>query len=215
LLHSTVRGPVGGSVPAGPYHLSHPASDAVVVPALPIGVETGVDRAAGAAFEELYRAAFPKVYAFIRSQVSTIEIAQELVGRIFLKAYAHRFKTPTPGAGAMQWTFRIAHTTLIDYWRVEKKRESASLPLDEIAELPTRSDNPEAAYERKQRSAHIVRVMSHLSDDDRTMLALKFVAQRTNREIAAILSLSEGAVSMRLLRALRRLREQLHEMGWP
>jgi RNA polymerase sigma factor (sigma-70 family) len=56
-------------------------------------------------------------------------------------------------------------------------------------------------------------VLSQLDKDDRTILGLKFTAQQTNREIAAILELSEGAVSMRLLRALRRLRERLSERG--
>jgi RNA polymerase sigma factor (sigma-70 family) len=56
-------------------------------------------------------------------------------------------------------------------------------------------------------------VLSQLDKDDRTILGLKFTAQQTNREIAAVLELSEGAVSMRLLRALRRLRERLLERG--
>jgi len=175
---------------------------------------TSAAAAADRAFEELYNAAFPKVYAFIRSQVSNAETAQELVGRIFLKGYQHRLKIP-PGSASVQWIFRIAHTTLIDYWRVEKRRESVNLPLEEIAELPTADDDPETAYARKQRTVQLVKSMSCLPQDDRTVLALKFSAQRTNREIAEILALSEGAVSMRLLRALRRLRQQLRELGWP
>jgi RNA polymerase sigma factor (sigma-70 family) len=54
--------------------------------------------------------------------------------------------------------------------------------------------------------------MNGLPERDRTLLALKFSARRTNREIAGILSVSEGAVSMRLLRALRRLRDHLQEL---
>ncbi len=169
--------------------------------------------AADLAFEQLYTAAFPKVYAFIRCQVSNAETAQELVGRVFLKGYQHRFKIPT-GPGSVQWIFRIAHTTLIDYWRVEKRRESANVPLEEVADLQAGDDDPEVAYARKQRTVQLVRSMSGLPQDDRTVLALKFSAQRTNREIAEILALSEGAVSMRLLRALRRLRQQLRALGW-
>jgi RNA polymerase sigma-70 factor (ECF subfamily) len=200
-----------------PYRIVQRASDGVALQTLPVCREiAGVtDRARqDTVFEELYGAAFPKIYAFIRCQVSTVETAEDLVSRVFLKAYKHRQKVPTSGTGMMRWIFRIAHTTLIDYWRVDKRREAASLPLDEIAELTAESENPEAAYERKRRSAHILKVMNGLSDDDRMLLVLKFVAQRTNREIAGILSLSEGAVSMRLLRALRRLREQLRGMGW-
>lgn len=164
-------------------------------------------------FQRLYDAAFPRVYAFIRCQVSSVETAQDLVSRVFVKAFSHRKNLPASDA-AMQWVFRIARTTLIDYWRVDKRRESASLPLEEIAELPSESDNPEAAYERKQRAAEVIRVLGGLNDEDRIILALKFAAQRTNREIAAIMSLSDGAVSMRLLRSLRKLRDQLRGTGW-
>jgi RNA polymerase sigma-70 factor (ECF subfamily) len=198
------------------YRYIQPAGGGATAPPLVVPLDSLIlSEDADVAFEQLYRASFPKVYAFIRCQVSTVETAQELVGRVFLKAYRHRIKIPHAGPAHMQWIFRIAHTTLIDYWRVEKRRESFSLPLEEIAELPTGSENPEAAYERKQRGVHIIRLMSGLSQDDRTMLALKFCGERTNREIAGILSLSEGAVSMRLLRALRRLRDQLKDLGWP
>lgn len=200
---------------SAPYRLSHAVSTRVGLPVLPFGLNDATERARAAAFEELYKTTFPRIYAFLRCQVSTVETAQELVGRVFLKAYNHRLKAPASDIGRMQWIFRIAHTTLIDYWRVEKRREAVSVPLDELAELPTESENPEAAYARKERSAQVIRGMSTLSDHDRMMLALKFSAQRTNREISGILGLSEGAVCMRLLRALRRLREQLQVMGWP
>jgi RNA polymerase sigma-70 factor, ECF subfamily len=194
------------------FRLTRTAPSDASTSALPVGLDVAAAET-DAAFQQLYDAAFPKIYAFIRCQVSSVETAQDLVSRVFVKAYRHRRNQPPPDA-AMQWVFRIARTTLIDYWRVDKRRESASLPLDEIAELPSETENPEAAYERKQRSAEIVRELGNLGDDDRMMLALKFAGQRTNREIAAIMSISDGAVSMRLLRSLRRLRERLRGTGW-
>ena len=195
-----------------PFRYSSRAAAAGSASALPMAVDvatTDTDES----FQRLYDAAFPRVYAFIRCQVSSVETAQDLVSRVFVKAFSHRKNLPASDA-AMQWVFRIARTTLIDYWRVDKRRESASLPLEEIAELPSESDNPEAAYERKQRAAEVIRVLGGLNDEDRIILALKFAAQRTNREIAAIMSLSDGAVSMRLLRSLRKLRDQLRGTGW-
>ena len=166
-----------------------------------------------ATFEDLYVAAFPKVYAFIRCRVASTETAQELVSRVFLKAYSHREKAPQ-GEAAMQWVSRIAHTTLIDYWRVDKRHERASLPIQEIAELPAASTSPDTAYERKRQIVDLLQIVSGLGEEDRAMLSLKFAASRTNRDIAGILHVSEAAVSMRLLRSLRRLRERLERMGW-
>jgi len=166
-----------------------------------------------AVFETLYAAAFPRVYAFVRYQVSTTETAQEIVSRVFLKAYRHRHKIPAGDSGT-HWVFRIAHTTLIDYWRVEGRRERANVPVQELSELPSTSTTPEADYQRRQEVSALLQVMSDLPDDDRAMLALKFAADRTNRDIASILDLTEAAVSMRLLRALRRLRQRLQSIGW-
>ena len=182
------------------------------VATLPDPLAQPVDRAPAVSFEDFYAAAFPKVYAFIRCHVRTADIAQELVSRVFAKAYRHRHNLSTHAATL--WVFRIAHTTVIDYWRVEHRRESVSVPIDEIVLRPADGLDPEAAYERKQRAAHLFRLMGELSDDDRILLALKFSAQQTNREIARILTISEGAVSMRLLRALRRLRDRLQAIGW-
>jgi len=160
------------------------------------------------AFERLYHAAFPKVYAFVRCQVSSVETAQDVVSRIFVKAYRNRLHQPNAEA-TMAWIFRIARTTLIDYWRVEKRRDAVTQPLDAMAELTSQAEDPEAAYERKERGARVVRAVNGLKDDDRILLAMKFAGQRTNREIAAILRISDAAVSMRLLRALRLLRATL------
>jgi len=171
-------------------------------------------RAADAAFEQLYAVTFPKIYAFLRCQVTTTETAQDLVSRAFLKAYRHRLKAPSIDDGGVHWIFRIAHTTLIDYWRVEKKREAVSLGFDEIAVPPAPGDDPEHEYRRKQQTTHLVQSISELSDDERVVLGLKFAAHRTNREIAVILGISEAAVSMRLLRALRKLRQRLNGLGW-
>jgi RNA polymerase sigma-70 factor (ECF subfamily) len=194
------------------FRLTRSASGAAAAQPLQ-SVSPRDEAAARAAFEDLYEAAFPQIYAFIRSQVASADTAQELVSCIFLKAYRHRAKVPADSA-AMQWLFRIARTALIDYWRVERKRELASVSIDELANRVSARGDAEAAYVHKERSTKLLRLMGELAEDDRTVLALKFTGQQTNREIAMILGVSEAAVSMRLLRALRRLRERLQVSGW-
>lgn len=175
-------------------------------PALPL-VQTGDD-----SFEHWCRAALPKIYAFFRSQVRDAHTAQDLVSHTFLKACHHRASVPD-GPNAMLWLFRVAHNALIDHWRVEGRRAGSTLSLAELAEPRADVHDPEFAYELKERQAALLRTMAGLGEADRALLALKFAGQRTNREIAAILHLSEGAVSMRLLRALQRLRTRLEETG--
>lgn len=165
----------------------------------------------GDAFELWYRAVLPKVYAFVRSQVHDPHTAQDLVSHIFLKAYNHRHALPDDH-GAVLWIFRVAQNALIDHWRVEGRRAAATLSIDELADIPEDAVSPEASYARRQRQRVVIKAIGGLNETDRLVLSMKFAGQRTNREIAQILQLSEGAVSMRLMRALQKLRTRLQEV---
>ena len=177
---------------------------------LAAGLSSGVEH--DAAFTALYESHLGRVYSFVRSHVRSAGEAHELVGRIFVKVYAHWPQAPR-GDAAVLWLFRVARNTVIDYWRREGRKELVSVALDELEELPDQSRDPEGQYASKQRKALLLEAVSELDPNSRMLLALKFTAQRTNREIAAILQVSEAAVSMRLLRALRRLRERLAGRG--
>jgi RNA polymerase sigma-70 factor (ECF subfamily) len=165
-----------------------------------------------AEFAQMYAATFPRIYSFVRSQVESVPVAQELVGQVFLKAYRHWPRAPR-GDAAVFWLFRIARTTVIDYWRTEGRRDAVNVSFEELDLVSDAGASPETIYSMKERWAVLLRVISLMDDDDRILLGLRFAAERTNREIAAVLSLSEAAVSMRLLRTLRRLRELLMELG--
>ena len=164
-------------------------------------------------FEEFYVAVLPKIYAFIGCQVRNHEIAQDIVSRTFVKVYEHWNHAPA-GEAVIAWTFRIARNTLIDHWRVETRRASRSVSVEELAEVPSAASTPEVACARRERSELLLRAVRKLNDRDRILLALKFAGQRSNREAASILGISEAAVSMRLLRALRRLRLHLGDQGF-
>ncbi len=164
-----------------------------------------------ARFSALYERTFSRVYALLRSQVRSSEVAEDLISKVFSKAYEHWSQAP-PGDTATFWLFRIARNTLIDHWRVEGRRESLRVRLDEAEELSDPS-TPESLYAARERTQALLDAMSTLDDDDRMLLSLKFAGQRSNRDIAAILGITDAAVSMRLLRALRRLRARLQEEG--
>ena len=170
------------------------------------------DGSVDAAFTALYEAHFSRVYALVRAQVLSTSDAHDLVGRIFLKAYAGWRRAPR-GEEAVWWLFRIARTTLIDYRRVEGRRASVRASLDDVAEIRDNAADPEAGYSAKERGTLLLEVVGRLDANSRMLLNLKFTARRTNREIAGILRISEAAVSMRLMRALRRLRDELTTLG--
>lgn len=190
--------------------LTAAASDAVAASALPA---VSNDAAHHASFESMYQLVFPKIYAYMRCQVATTDIAQELTSRVFFKVYKHWQRAPAEPA-TIPWVLRIARNTLIDYWRTDKRRDAVNLPIDDFASLRALSSDPETTLRQQQRRSDMIRFINGLPEPDRELVSMRFAAHRTNREIAATLAISEAAVSMRLLRALRRLRAQLKGQGW-
>lgn len=170
------------------------------------------DVAVDTGFTALYESKFRHVYSFLRSQIGSTAEAQDLAGRVFLKAYTHWGRAPR-GDAATLWLFKIARNTLIDYWRVDRRRDAVRVSLDEIADVPDGAGDPEAMCAAKERKSFLLYAVSLLDEDNRVLLGLKFTAQHTNREIASIFGITDAAVSMRLLRALRHLREQLSRLG--
>ena len=57
------------------------------------------------------------------------------------------------------------------------------------------------------------RALEQLADRDCEVLVLRYLEQHSTAETAAVLGLGDGAVKMRLLRALQRLRDILQGEG--
>ena len=93
-----------------------------------------------AAFEELYRHYFPKVYAYVNYRIAPVQEAEDLVATTFLKATErlHRFQWRGDGSFAA-WLFRIAHDLVVDFYR-QNHRGTNFTSLEDLPEL--RSDTP-------------------------------------------------------------------------
>jgi RNA polymerase sigma-70 factor (ECF subfamily) len=74
----------------------------------------------------------------------------------------------------------------------------------------------ERDYQRKEDAARLYALLSQLSKDDQELIALKYGAELTNRNIAQVLDISESNVGTRLYRLIKKLRmewEATYERG--
>lgn len=80
----------------------------------------------------------------------------------------------------------------------------------ELAErLVARNSSPSEHFRRQEIRRRVRQALDQLSERDREVLVMRYLERLNVREVAAILELSEGAVRMRQLRALERLRDLL------
>jgi RNA polymerase sigma-70 factor (ECF subfamily) len=99
--------------------------------------------------------------------------------------------------------YRIAANAIADRWR-ETPRDSRELPVD----VP---DTHESAV--IERRVVLFDLVARLPDVQREVIRMRFVEDKSIREIAAALERSEGAVKQLQLRALENLRKEMGRHG--
>ena len=159
--------------------------------------------------DALYRQYYPSVLAFLCFLVGAPEVAEDLASIVFEKAMTHLVDVHTPEAvGA--WLFRIARNCATDYFR--RCKPTVSLEQLVLEEHPQTAALEESIVASEEKS-YLLTHLKQLSEREREVIGLKFVAGLTNREIAGVLQIPEGTVGSLLHRTLRRLRTILKRGG--
>lgn len=163
------------------------------------------------AFIAHYDEYFPKVYNYVRFRCSDATVTDDLTAAVFEKALA-KFKSFSPKRGSFgAWLFAIARNEVNAYLRSLGRHPC--LPIDDFHEHPSESPSPEQALIAIETSRELLSALEKLSERERDLLGLKFGARLTNRQIAAMMDLSESNVGVILYRAILNLRDQLLTLG--
>lgn len=150
-----------------------------------------------ARFVELYDRYVDRVYAFVSSRTHDRAVAEDITADVFHHALAHLREFEWRGVRILAWLFRIAANAIADRWR-QSGRDATALPDD----VPDRRDVAEL-----ERRVMVFQLVERLPDVQRRVIELRFVEEKSLREIAAELGRSEGAVKQLQLRALENLRK--------
>jgi RNA polymerase sigma-70 factor (ECF subfamily) len=151
-----------------------------------------------ARFAELYQQNFYRVYAYIVRRVQNRPQAEDLTADVFREALAGIQTYEWRGTPFAAWLLGIASRILADHWRRSGREAGESSSEPAAAMLP-----------EIERSAMLFQLVDRLPQAQFRVIHLRFVEQRSIREIALELGRSEGAVKQLQLRALENLRAQM------
>ena len=161
-----------------------------------------------AQFTDLYHQYFPKVFAYVYGRVQDKEVSLDIVSDVFEKAFIKMRSLRSPESFG-SWLFTIARNEVSSHWRKTKPAAKAAQEAAWENELHAHPRGPEETVLHKERLASLSELVRQLPRREQEIIALKFDAELTNREIAGVLSTSEVNVRVTVFRALRKLRERL------
>ena len=162
-------------------------------------------------FAQLFQEYYPRIYNYLRYRVNSVDDAEDLISKIFEQAYTCRQQFD-PAKGAFSaWLFGIARNELVSHYRI-RERHSAWETEDEFpADLVIPEPSLEAQVIHKESIVQLLQGIERLNDRDQEIITLKFAGKLKNTEIGEILDMKEKTVSVVLLRAVRRLRQEIEK----
>jgi len=146
-----------------------------------------------------------RVLRYVISFGLPLQDAEDVVQEVFLALFQH-LQRGRSRRNLRSWTFRVAHNLALrrrgrTRTGIREVTNEAALPLNR---MPDATPNPEDQAAAKQQRQRVLAAMGSLPEQDRRCLILRAEGLRF-REIAQVLDISLGAVSLSLTRSLTRL----------
>lgn len=191
---------------ARPARAVDPSGDDALMASLARGGEAGE-----AAFRELVRRHGAGLARHLRGLTGDATLAEDLLQEALLRVYQARERW-TPGQASLRtWLHRVARNLAIDALRRRKHRGVDG--LDAAADEVDPGLGPEERLLGALKREDVRLALGELAPRDREVIALRFEADLSHAEIAAIVGGSEGSVKQRVWRALQRLEGRLRPWG--
>jgi RNA polymerase sigma-70 factor (ECF subfamily) len=149
-------------------------------------------------FGELYEENFYRVYAYVARRVGDRHEAEDLTADVFREALAGIGKFEWRDVPFGAWLLGIAARIIADHFK-RAGREAGN---------PAAQPEPWSTGEVEQ-SAMLFQLVDRLPEAQFRVIHMRFVEQKSIREIARELERSEGAVKQLQLRAIENLRAQM------
>ena len=161
-----------------------------------------------ARFADLYEINFDRVYAYVVKRVGNRAETEDLTSEVFHQALANLKRFEWRGIPFAAWLFRIAANLIADRWQRSGREVADDAGQIESALIKSGKVSP-AEIEEVERRATLFRLVDTLPVEQRRVVVLRFVEQKSIKEVAREIRKTEGAVKQLQFRALSSLRARL------
>jgi RNA polymerase sigma-70 factor, ECF subfamily len=160
-----------------------------------------------ARFADLYEINFERVYAYVVKRVRDRAETEDVTAEVFHQALANLKRFEWRGIPFAAWLFRIAANLITDRWQKSGREVNDDCEIESAQTEPGRITPAE--IEAVERRATLFRLVDTLPVEQRRVVVLRFVEEKSIKEVAQEIRKTEGAVKQLQFRALSSLRARM------
>ena len=161
------------------------------------------------AFKSLFSHFGPRIKSLIMRSGASAAQSEDLVQEVMMTVWrkAHLFSADRGSASA--WIFTIARNA-----RIDRLRRGSARAFEDVEDMNLISENADSEEEvdAAQRARLVGSAIANLPDEQRQIIELAFLHDKSQSEICHDLSLPLGTVKSRMRLAYGKLRAQLEEL---
>jgi RNA polymerase sigma-70 factor, ECF subfamily len=161
-------------------------------------------------FVELWRALQPRLLRYLRIAIG--EPAEDVAAETWFQVVRDLPDFRGDGPKFRAWLFVVARNRAVDQARQAGRRLEVSTELTDLLDTPAGSDTALEALTWLD-TERALAVIATLPRDQAEAVALRVIAGLTPRQAGAVLGKRPGAIRIAVMRGLRRLGEQLDQVG--
>lgn len=156
-----------------------------------------------ARFADLYERNLERVYAYVVKRVQDRAESEDLTADVFHHALANLKRFEWRGIPFAVWLFRIAANVIADRWQRSGREFTDDSGIIESAQVSP------AEIEEVERRATLFRLVETLPAEQKRVVVLRFVEQKSIKQVANEIHKTEGAVKQLQFRALSTLKARM------
>jgi RNA polymerase sigma-70 factor (ECF subfamily) len=164
------------------------------------------------AFAELYERHYDQIFRYVSFKCGNQLEAEDLTGEVFLRMLESIDKFRFQGFPFTSWLYRIAHNLVVDNFR--RKGRKPTVPLDKVLHFSGGADGEmEIQAQISWSMREVVEAMTNLTDLQREVITLRFVAGLSIAETADAVGRRDNAVKALQHAGIRKLRNVMTHPG--
>jgi RNA polymerase sigma-70 factor, ECF subfamily len=153
-------------------------------------------------FEVLYNENYESIFRYVYQRMDDKEQAFDITQQVFLKAMVNLHQFQPKGVPFAAWLFRIAQSELSAAYKKGNTLRTINVETSQLQNLLHDADENTSLELEQQVLKHV----KQLSDEELTLIELRYFENRPFKEIAEILNLTESNAKVRVHRIIQKLK---------
>lgn len=166
-----------------------------------------------AAFADLYATYLHTVFRFVYVKVGNRQLAEDITQETFVRASRRVAAFTWQGKNVAAWLITIARNLTVDHFKSHRYRYEllSEDPYSGSRDPHSELGNPETETEACVQNKALMTALEQLNEEQREVLTLRFLKEKTVAETALIMRKHEGAIKALQYRATRAMAGRLPE----